>query len=134
MKWAGGIRFEGTSGFGHPIVMDGSKKAGGNESGYQATELVLFALAGCTGIDVVKILEKMRQELTGVEIEVNGYQPDEYPKPYNKIEIKYIFKGKNLDKNKIEKAINLSEDKYCMVSLSLKGVARITSSYEIIEE
>lgn len=134
VNWAGGIEFEGVSGFGHSIIVDGPKKAGGEESGYKPGELVLFALAGCTGIDVVKILEKMRQELTGVEIEVKGYQPDEYPKPYNKIEIKYIFKGKNLDKNKIEKAINLSEEKYCMVSLSLKGVARITSSYEIIEE
>lgn len=134
MKWGGGIKFEGVSGFGHTIVIDGSKKAGGEESGYKPTELVLFGLAGCTGIDVVKILEKMRQELTGLEIEVTGHQPDEYPKPYNKIEVKYILRGKNLAKDKIEKAIDLSENKYCMVSQSLKGMARITSSYEIIEE
>ncbi len=134
MKWGGGLKFEGVSGFGHKIVTDGSKKAGGDESGYKPTELVLFGLAGCTGVDVVKILEKMRQELTGVEIEVKGYQPEEYPKPYNKIEVNYIFRGKNLDKKKIEKAIDLSENKYCMISLSLMGVANISSSFEIIEE
>ena len=134
MKWGGGLKFEGVSGFGHSIVTDGSKKAGGDESGYKPPELVLFALAGCTGIDVVKILEKMRQELTGLEIQVKGYQPEEYPKPYNKIEVKYIFRGKNLDKDKVEKAIDLSENKYCMVSQSLKGMTRIITSYEIIEE
>ena len=134
MKWGGGLKFEGVSGFGHTIVIDGPKKAGGDESGYKPPELVLFGLAGCTGVDVVKILEKMRQELTGLEIQVTGHQPEEYPKPYNKIEVKYIFRGKNLDKGKIEKAIDLSENKYCMVSLSLMGVANISSSFEIIEE
>jgi len=134
MKWTGGIRFEGVSVFGHRIATDGVKRAGGNEDGYTGPELVLFGLAGCTGVDVIKILEKMRQQITGIEIEVKGYQPDEYPKPYNKIEVKYIFRGKNLDPKKVEKAISLSEDKYCMVSISLKGVARINSSYEIIEE
>jgi putative redox protein len=134
LKWAGGIRFEGKSEFGLDIATDGVKKAGGTENGYKPTELVLFGLAGCTGVDVVKILEKMRQDVTGIEIEVKGYQPDEYPKPYNRIEVKYVFRGKNLDESKIARAIALSEDKYCMVSLSLKGVARITSSYEIIED
>ncbi len=134
LKWSGGIKFEGISAFGHPIVTDSAKKSGGEESGYKPTELVLFGLAGCTGVDVVKILEKMRQPLTGLEVQVTGYQPDEYPKPYNKIEVKYILRGTGLDKKKVEKAIDLSENKYCMVSLSLKGVARITTSYEIIEE
>ena len=134
LKWTGGIRFEGTSAFGHTIATDGIKKVGGAENGYKPTELVLYGLAGCTGVDVVKILEKMRQEVTGIEIEVKGYQPDEYPKPFNKIEVKYIIRGKNLDKDKISRAISLSEEKYCMVSLSLKGVARITSTFEVIED
>ena len=134
MKWTDGIRFEGTSTFGHKIVTDGSKEAGGTENGYKPTELVVFGLASCTGVDVVKILEKMRQEVTGLEIEVKAFHPDQYPKPFNRIEIFYIFTGKNLDKKKIEKAISLSEEKYCMVSLSLKGMAKIVTSYEIVEE
>jgi len=133
VKWAGKLRFEGISAFNLPIATDGSKKAGGEENGYKPTELVLFGLAGCTGVDVIKILEKMRQKVTGLEIEVKGYQPDEYPKPYNRIEIRFVFTGRDLDPKKIEKAINLSEEKYCMVSLSLMGVAKIVSSY-VIEE
>jgi putative redox protein len=133
VKWAGGIKFEGTSVFGLPIATDGGKAAGGSESGYKPTELVLFGLAGCTGVDVVTILKKQRQELTGFEIEVTGYQPDQYPKPFNKIEVKYIFTGKNLDATKIENAIALSEGKYCMVSQSLSGMAKITTSFEIKE-
>jgi putative redox protein len=133
LTWSGGIKFEGKSKFGLPIATDGGRKAGGTESGYKPSELVLFGLAGCTGIDVVRILEKQCQQLIELEIEVKGFQPDEYPKPYNKIEIKYIFTGKNLDRNKVEKAIKLSDDKYCMVSQSMKGVADINSEYEIKE-
>ncbi len=134
LKWTDGIRFEGTSVFGHRIVTDGAKEVGGAESGYKPTELVLFSVAGCTGVDVVKILEKMRQDVTGLEIEVKAFHPDEYPKPFNRIEIYYTFTGKNLDKKKIEKAISLSEEKYCMVSQSLKGMAKIVTNYKIVEE
>jgi putative redox protein len=134
MKWTGGIKFEGLSQFGHPIATDGSKETGGAGNGYQPVELVLFGLAGCTGVDVVKILGKMRQEITGVEIVVRGYQPEQYPKAFNKIEVKYMFRGHNLDGKKIERAIRLSEDKYCAVSQSLKGSAEIISSYEVIED
>jgi len=133
VKWVGGIKFEGQSVFGLPIIMDGAKAAGGTENGYKPTELVLYAVAGCTGIDVVKILEKMRQILTDLEIEVRAYYPDEYPKPFNKVEIHYIFTGKGIEKNKVEQAIKLSEDKYCMVSQTLKGTAEVITSYEIRE-
>ena len=134
LKWAGGIKFDGKSAFGLPISTDGTEKAGGTENGYKPTELVMFGLAGCTGVDVVKILEKMRQKLTGMEVEVKATQPDEYPKPFNKIEIKFILRGQGLDKAKVEQAIELSEEKYCAVSLTMKGVANIKTSYEIIEE
>ncbi len=133
LKWAGGMRFEGVSLFGHKIITDGSKTAGGTESGYQPTELVLFSLAGCTGIDVANILTKMRQNLTGLEIEVTGHQPEQFPKPFRKIEVKYILTGRNLEKNKVEEAIRLSEEKYCSVSLTLQGTAVIESNYEIRE-
>jgi putative redox protein len=75
----------------------------------------------------------MRQEVTDIEIEVQGFQPHEYPKPYNKINVKYIFTGKNLDRKKVEKAVSLSEDKYCMVSQSLKGMAKINIEIETKE-
>ena len=134
LKWAGGVKFDGESAFGLPISTDGTLKAGGTEKGYKPTELVMFGLAGCSGVDIVKILEKMRQKLTGLEIEVRASQPDQYPKPFNKIEVKYTLRGQGLDKNKVEQAIELSDEKYCAVSLTLKGVAKIVSSFEIIEE
>lgn len=134
LTWSGGGKFDGTSAFGLPISTDTAKNAGGNEQGYKPTELVMFGLAGCTGVDVVKILEKMRQNLTGLEIEVKAFQPNEYPKPFNKIEVKYTLRGRNLDRNKVEQAIKLSEEKYCAVSLTLKGVANIITNFEIIEE
>jgi putative redox protein len=134
MKWTGGVRFEGVSAFGLPIATDGAKQYGGGENGFKPVELVLFGLAGCTGHDVVKILEKSRQKLTGLEIEVKGFQPDGWPKPFSRIEVRYIIRGKGLDKAKIEKAISLSEDKYCSVSQSLKGISKIVSTFEIIEE
>lgn len=133
LKWTGGISFEGVSQFGHKIITDGAKSAGGAESGYKPTELLMFGLAGCTGVDVANILTRMRQDVTGIEIEVTGYQPEEFPKPFNRIEVKYIFIGKNLNKDKIEQAIKLSEEKYCSVSQTLKGMAKIISNYEIRE-
>ncbi len=134
LKWTGGIRFEGTSLFGHQIITDGARSAGGDESGYKPTELLLFSIAGCTGVDVALILGKMRQEITGIEIEVKGHQPEQFPKPFNRIEIKYLFRGKNLDRDKIKQAVSLSEEKYCSVSQTLKGIANIISTIEIIEE
>ena len=133
VKWTGGLRFEGKSKFGLPIATDANKKAGGDENGYSPLELVLFGVAGCTGIDVIRILEKKRQKVTGLEIEVTGYQPEEYPKPFNKVEIKYLFEGENLDPAKIEHALELSEQKYCSVSQTIAGTAEISHTFVIKE-
>ena len=131
MSWAGGLKFEGTSVFGHPIITDGGKPAGGNEEGYKPTELVLYGLAGCAGIDIVRILEKQRQELTSLEIELIAHQGDDYPRPFHTVEVKFIARGNNLDEKKLAKAIELSEAKYCVVSQTLKSETVVTTSYEI---
>ena len=132
MNWVGGIKFEGTAAFGHKIVTDGSKQAGGEEAGYKATELLLFGIAGCTGVDVVRILEKQRQKLESLEIEVIAHQNDKYPKPFHTIEVKFKFKGDNLDPNKVAKAIELSESKYCVVSQTVEIPGKVSSSFEIL--
>ncbi len=134
MKWAGGLKFEGTGAFGHRIVTDGARKAGGEEAGFKPTELLLFSLAGCAGIDIVRIMEKQRQQLTSLEIEVTAHQNDNYPKPFHTIEVKYIAQGKNLDPNKLARAIELSEEKYCVVSQTFRERAKVTSSFEITED
>lgn len=134
MKWAGGLKFEGTSAFGHKIVTDASKQDGGDEAGFKPSEMLLFSLAGCTGIDVVRILEKQKQELTSLEIELVGTQPDEYPKPLQSIEIRFTARGKNLDPQKVARAIELSEQKYCTVGLTLQNRTKITSTYKVVSE
>ena len=133
MNWAGGIRFEGTSAYGHKIVTDGAKGAGGEESGYKATELLLFSIAGCTGVDVVNILGKMKQELTSLKIEVIGRHAEDYPKPFHTVEIKYVLTGYDLDPSKVAKAIELSDSKYCMVSQTVSNPGKVVTSFEIKE-
>jgi putative redox protein len=132
MKWAGGLKFDGKSVFGHGISTDGAVKAGGTEAGYKPTELLLFGVAGCTGIDVIRILTKMRQEVESMEIEVIGYQNDDYPKPFHTVEIKLKVGGINLNPDKIKQAMELSEEKYCVVSQTIKEVGQIKCSFEIV--
>jgi putative redox protein len=133
MSWAGGLKFEGEGVFGHKITTDGAKEFGGTEAGYKPSELLLFGMAGCAGIDVVRIMEKQRQELTSLQIELIGHQPEEYPKPFHTIEMKFIARGRNLDPAKLAKAIELSEQKYCVVSQTIQHVTKVVTSQEIVE-
>lgn len=134
MKWAGGLKFQGTSAFGHHIITDAAVAAGGEEAGFKPTELLLYGIAGCTGIDVVRILKKQRQQLTSLKIQVSGRQREDYPKPFHTIEVKYIASGKDLDRQKLAQAIELSERKYCVVSQTVQHESRIVSSFQIVSE
>jgi putative redox protein len=134
MNWAGGIKFEGVGEFGHKIVTDGARAVGGEESGYKPVELLLYGIASCTGVDVVRILQKQRQELTSLEIQVNAHQNEKHPKPFHTIEIKYIARGKDLDPKKLARAIELSEGKFCVVSLTVARETEVTTSYEVLPE
>lgn len=132
MDWKGKMKFEGTGVFGHKIITDGPKGFGGEESGYKPTELLLYGIAGCTGIDVVKIMERMKQKLTDLSIEVIAHQKDEYPKFFYSFEIKYYAKGENLDASKLAEAIELSHTKFCSVSQTVENGAKVSTSYEIL--
>ncbi|UCD64770.1 MAG: OsmC family protein [Candidatus Zixiibacteriota bacterium] len=134
MRWSGGLKFEGTSAFGHPIATDGSSSDGGEEAGYKPTELLLFGIAGCAGIDIVRVLQKQRQELTSLEIELVAHQNEDYPGPFHTIEVKFIARGENLVPKKLAQAIELSESKYCVVSQTIAGKTKVTTSYEIRPE
>ncbi len=134
MNWTGGIKFEGQGAFGHTIITDGSKAVGGEEAGFKPTELLLFGIASCTGVDVVRILEKQRQQLTALEIQVIAHQNEDYPKPFHTFEVKFIARGRDLSETKLAKAIELSEEKYCVVSQTMVEKAKVTTSYEILSE
>ncbi len=117
---------------GHHVIMDASPEVGGEDKGVRPKPLILASLAGCTGIDVVSILKKMRVELEGFRMEVGATLTEEHPKIYDKIILTYYFKGKDLPKDKLEKAVQLSEEKYCGVSAMLKKAGLI--EYEIVVE
>jgi putative redox protein len=126
-KWTGdGLHYVGTDTKGNQIPMGGSDPS--------PSQLMLLGLAGCTGMDVISILQKKRQNVSDVEVMVLGHQADEYPKPYHKVQLHFIVKGEGLDAKSVERAIKLSEDKYCVVGQTLKGNTEIKTSFKIIEE
>lgn len=114
---------------GHHIAMDTQTESGEMSAGSSPKQLMLAALAGCTGMDVVSVLEKMRVELKAFDIKIEAEMTDEHPKYYSSFHIVYLFTGENLPMDKLEKAIELSQERYCGVSYMYKQFAKIT--YEI---
>ena len=95
---------------------------------------MLFGLAGCTGVDVVRILKKMQQKVSGVEIQVTAHQNDEYPKPFHTVDVKFIVTGEGLESEKVARAIALSEQKYCLVSQTIQSPGKVVTRFEIREQ
>ncbi len=133
VKWVGGLQFVGESETGHAIVMDADTEVGGGNTGMRPTELLLVGLGGCSGMDVASILQKKREQVTGVEVNIKGEKADTHPKKFTDIEIEYIVSGKNISEEAVKKAIDLSMEKYCSVKATLEGVAKITYSYRIVQ-
>jgi len=132
VKWVENLKFIGDAPSGHSILMDGPTDSGGDNVAIRPGEMVLVALGGCTSIDVVSMLKKMRVDITGFEVIVDGEPAEDYPKVWTKIHVKYIITGHDIDEAKVKKAIALSEEKYCSVSAILKKSAELTYDYEII--
>jgi len=97
-------------------------------------ELLLIALGSCTGVDVISILKKKRQEVTDYRIEVTGQRREEFPRSYTRLEIKHFVRGRAVSEQAVARAIELSDQKYCSVAATLRGSAEIVTSYEIVEE
>lgn len=121
--WKEGVSFEGVAPSGHRVVMDGSPLVGGRELGPRPSELVLSAVGGCTGIDAVSILEKMRVELDRFEIDVEGTTAADHPKSFTDVRLTYRFWGEGISPEAVTRAVSLSVEKYCMVLHSLKARA-----------
>jgi putative redox protein len=117
---------------GHKLMLDAADAVGGEDQGPRPKALLLVSLAGCTAMDVISILKKMRVNPDYFNVEVEGELEEEFPKPYHSIHIKYIFRGEDLPMSKIEKAVNLSQDRYCGVSDMLSKAVKIT--HEIVIE
>ena len=131
VNWTGDMAFDAeVNGFN--LKLDATEAVGGKNGGPRPKPLILAALGGCTGMDVVSILKKMRVEPDYFNVEVSAEMTEEHPKYYNKFHIRYIFRGNDLPMAKLEKAVNLSQDRYCGVSEMLKKTAEIT--HEIVIE
>jgi len=128
ITWTGQMSFSGSTSSGHEIKMDAATEIGGQNSGPRPTELLLHAIAGCTGIDIISILQKMRLNPSSFRIEIDGTRADEHPKRFTNIHILYALEGE-LPEEKVVRAITLSKDKYCSVSHSVN--ADISVSYSI---
>ena len=115
---------------GHSITLDAAAAAGGTDYGPTPKPLLLTSLAGCTGMDVASILAKMQMPYDGFLVEVDGDLSDEHPKVYTAIRLRYVFTGAELDEAKINKAVKLSQEKYCGVSAMLKQITEL--SYEVL--
>ena len=135
VSWHEGLQFIASADTNHSIVLDSPKlNLGGKDSACAPFELILIGLAGCTGMDVISILQKKRQKITSFEVHAEAERSKEFPKVFTKIHIEYIVKGKNISQKAVERAIDLSENTYCGVSAMLRKTAEITNSYKIIEE
>jgi putative redox protein len=134
VKWVDKLQFVASDSHNHSIIIDTSTDAGGEDLGLGPMNLLLCALGSCTGMDIVDILRKQRQTPTSFQVLLRGERNTEYPKYYKKIEVRYVVRGKNVEKNAVERAIRLSREKYCSVEATLLRTPEIVSTYEIINE
>jgi putative redox protein len=127
-----GLTFAGITDSGHWIMVDGPPEFGGRSAAMRPKELVLISLGACTGSDVASILQKKRVKLTGIEVSLKADVAQEHPQVYTKIHIEYLFYGENLSTKDLERAIELSQNKYCPVTAMLRNTVEITHSYRIL--
>ena len=133
IKWVDGAMFVGESGSGHAVVIDGPPEAGGRNLGIRPMELVLSGLGACTAFDVVSILKKSRQKVTDCRVELDAERADEVPKVFTRIHIHFVVTGQDLKAAAVERAIELSAEKYCSATIMLSASVEISHDFEIVE-
>jgi putative redox protein len=132
--WKNGMSFTGTADTGFEVPLGADASVGGADDGFRPMELMLVSLAGCTAMDVISILSKKRQNITGFEVKVDGKRASEHPKVFTAISIHYVVRGQGVDAGAVERAIDLSKTKYCPAQAMLSQIAPVTLSYEVIQE
>ncbi len=134
VKWLEQSTFVAQSGSGHSVVLDGPPEAGGQNLGVRPMEMVLMGLGGCTAFDVVDILKKKREQVSGCVVEIEAERAETTPKVFTKIHVRYIVTGKDIKEESVKRAVELSAEKYCSVSLMLGKTAAMTHDYQILNE
>ncbi len=133
VKLVEGMQFVASAESGHAVVMDGPASVGGNNTGSKPSELLLMAFGGCSGMDVISILRKKKQDIVNFEMNVTGETAEKHPRFFTDIHIEYVLTGRNISEEAVKRAIELSIDRYCMVGTTIGKGANITHSYRIIQ-
>lgn len=133
VSWKGKMSFDGTSDSGFTLPLGTDPLVGGDNDGFRPLELFLVGLAGCTAMDVISILQKKRQEVTDFEVTAEADRAEEHPKVFTRVRVKFTLTGKNIDEAAVQRAIELSETKYCPAQAMLSHSVNIESSYSIHE-
>lgn len=133
VRWVQDVEFLGESETGHQVTMDGSTDIGGRNRGPRPMELLLLGMGGCTSIDVILILKKARQDVTNCVVEIDAERSPTDPKVFTRIHSHFIVTGRKLAADRVERAIDLSAQKYCSASIMLGKTAKMTHDYELVE-
>ena len=133
VSWHEGLQFTAAATSGHKITLDGDPAVGGTDLGARPLELMLMSLAGCTGMDVISILKKKRQDVTAFEVKTHAERAENHPKVFTAVTIEYIITGHNIDPKAVERAIDLSENAYCPAQAMLAQAVPIQHTYQIIQ-
>ena len=135
IKWVENAAFVGTTGSGHGLVIDGPPDIGGKNLGVRPMELMLLSVAACSGVDVVHILKKGRHDVADVQVEVKGDRTETDPKVFTRIHLHFVVSGKGLTDKVVERAVQLSAEKYCSASIMLaRAGAEISHDFELREK
>ncbi len=129
VSWVEGMKFVGESESGHQVTLDGANPG----EGASPMEMILLAVGGCSSIDVVSILEKARQSVTACHVDLTSERAESAPRVFKKIHLNFVVTGQGLTEKQVSRAVDLSMDKYCSVSLMLEKAVEITHSYQIVE-
>lgn len=131
LRWVGGAAFQGQTATGHRILMDGPPEGGGCDLGPRPMETLLLGMGACTTYDVVSILRKARQEIVDCSVDIKAQRAQTDPKVFTDIQLHFTITGRAVKENQVQRALQLTADKYCSASIMIGKTARITHTYEI---
>ena len=133
VSWSGHMSFAGTAESGFSVPLGADSAVGGDSDGFRPVELILVGLAGCAAMDVISVLQKKRQAVSGFEVRAEAERADEHPRVFTRVHLHYRVTGKRIDPAAVARAIELSESKYCPAQAMLRPAVPITSSFEVLE-
>ena len=133
ISWVEGALFVAEGGSGHTLTMDGAPDIGGRDLASRPMEVVLMGMGGCTAIDVVAMLRKQRQDVAGVEVSLIAERADDHPKVFTSVKLVYTVRGRKLNRALVERAVSLSDEKYCSATAMVKKSATVTHEVVLVE-